>query len=98
VVTSPPADFERVADIEPLDVDGVHTIAVGSVLWLIALLALLPFLETLRNTDRLWWLWTCGAGLGIGLIGFVYCRRRRNAIRRQPGNVPIESSQFGAAG
>jgi len=96
-VTTPPGD-ERVADIEPLDVDGVHTVAVGSALWLVALLALLPFIETLRATGRLWWLWTCIAGLGFGLLGLEYCRRRRNSMRRQPPDTPVETSQFGAAG
>jgi len=98
MVTTPPSETERVADIEPLDVDGVHTIAVGTVLWLVALVALLPFLETLRDSGRLWWLWTCIAGFGIGLIGVEYCRRRRNAIRLQPHDVRLETSQFGAAG
>ena len=97
-VTIPPADSGRGTDIEPLDVDGVHTVAVGSALWLVLFLALLPFLETLRDSGRLWWLWTCIAGLGFGLIGLEYCRRRRNAMRLQPHDTPVETSQFGAAG
>ena len=97
-MTTPPGDSHRVADIEPLDVDGVHTVAVGSALWLVALLALLPFVETLRDSGRLWWLWTCIAGFGFGLLGLEYCRRRRNALRMQPTAAPVETSQFGAAG
>lgn len=93
-----PVDSGPVANIEPLDVDGVHTVAVGSALWLVAFLALLPFVQALRDSDRLWWLWTCIAGLGLGLIGLEYCRRRRNAIRSQPGEGSVETSRFGAAG
>ena len=26
-----------------------------------------------------WWLWTCTAGGGLGLVGLEYCRRRRSA-------------------
>jgi len=96
-VTSPD-ESHRVADIEPLDVDGVHTVAVGSALWVVALLALLPFAETLRDTGRLWWLWTCIAGCGFGLLGLEYCRRRRHAMRLAPTAAPIETSRFGAAG
>jgi hypothetical protein len=67
-----------VADVEPLDVDGVRTVAVGSALWLLAFVLLLPFYSRLAETHRLWWLWTCLAGFGLGVIGWDYCRRRRN--------------------
>ena len=70
-----------VADVDPLDVDGVRTVAVGAALWLVAFVLLLPFAGRLAETDRMWWLWTCLAGFGLGVIGWDYCRRRRN--RRQ---------------
>ena len=42
-----------VADVEPLDVDGVRTVEVGVALWLVAFLALLPFgLEYCRRRRR----------------------------------------------
>ncbi|QWF24878.1 DUF2530 domain-containing protein [Nocardioides sp. LMS-CY] len=66
-----------IADVEPMDVDGVRTVEVGSALWLVAFVALLPFYGRLEESGRLWWLWTCMAGLGLGLIGLEYCRRRR---------------------
>ncbi|WP_224766167.1 DUF2530 domain-containing protein [Nocardioides campestrisoli] len=68
-----------VADVEPLDVDGVRTVEVGTVLWFVGFVALLPFYSPLAEAGRLWWLWTCTAGLGLGLLGLEYCRRRRNA-------------------
>jgi Protein of unknown function (DUF2530) len=68
-----------VADVQPLDVDGVRTVEVGIVVWLVAFVALLPFYSPLADAGRLWWLWTCMAGLGLGLFGLEYCRRRRNA-------------------
>jgi hypothetical protein len=67
-----------VADVDPLDVDGVRTVAVGTALWLVAFVLLLPFAGRLAETDRVWWLWTCLAGFGLGVIGWDYCRRRRN--------------------
>jgi hypothetical protein len=66
-----------VADVEPLDVDGVRTVAVGTALWALAFVLLLPFYGRLEESGRLWWLWTCVAGFGLGLIGLDYCRRRR---------------------
>lgn len=68
-----------VADVEPLDVDGVRTVEVGVALWLVAFLALLPFYGRLQDAGNVWWLWTCLAGFGLGLFGLEYCRRRRRA-------------------
>ncbi|WP_201930940.1 DUF2530 domain-containing protein [Nocardioides donggukensis] len=81
-----------VADVEPLDVDGVRTLEVGSVLWLVAFLALLPFYGRLEADGRGWWVWTCLAGFGLGLFGLEYCRRRRRmraaARERRDGGAP----------
>ena len=68
-----------VADVEPLDVDGVRTVQVGLGIWFVTFLALLPFWGALADADRTWWLWTCMAGFGLGLFGLEYCRRRRRA-------------------
>ena len=72
-----------VADVEPLDVDGVRTVEVGTALWFVAFLALLPFYGRLDDSGRVWWLWTCMAGVGLGLIGLEYCRRKRRARTEQ---------------
>jgi len=69
-----------IAEVEPLDVTGIRTVTVGTVLFVVALLALLPFTDELREQDTLWWLWTCGAGIALGLFGIHYCRRRAAAI------------------
>ena len=71
-----------VADVEPLDVDGVRSMVVGTLGWLLALVVLLPFTSALRDHGRLWWLWTCLTGVALGLLGLEYCRRRRNRLRR----------------
>ena len=66
-----------VADVEPLDVDGVRTVQVGTAAFFLATLALLPFYGALEDSGRTWWLWMCLAGMGLGLFGIEYCRRRR---------------------
>jgi hypothetical protein len=68
-----------VAEVEPLDVDGTRTVAVGTALWFLGFLMLLPFYGRLQADDHLWWMWTCLAGFGLGLFGWDYCRRRRKA-------------------
>ena len=72
-----------VADVDPLDVDGVRTVAVGAALWLVAFVLLLPFYGSLQENDRVWWLWTCIAGFGLGMFGVEYCRRRKRARQAQ---------------
>ena len=68
-----------VAPVAPLDIDGVRTLEVGTALWAVAFVALLPFYGRLEEDGHLWWLWTCMAGFGLGGFGLEYCRRRRRA-------------------
>ena len=39
---------------------------VGTALWAIAFVLLLPFYGRLEDDGHLWWLWTCVAGFGLG--------------------------------
>lgn len=78
-----------IADVDPLDVTGVRTVTVGTGLFVLAFVALLPFTDQLRRADRLWWLWTCAAGVALGLFGIHYCRRRAAALAaRSAGQLP----------
>ncbi|QYJ02665.1 DUF2530 domain-containing protein [Nocardioides panacisoli] len=67
-----------IAPVEPLDVDGVRTVQVGTLLFFVAFVGLLPFYGRLEERDQTWVLWMCLAGVGLGLLGAEYCRRRRN--------------------
>ena len=84
-VTNPADDRRRAPapEVAPLDVDGVRAVVVGTVAWVVALVALLPFQDDLREDGRLWWLATCAVGALLGLAGLVYVRRRRAAINRR---------------
>jgi Protein of unknown function (DUF2530) len=85
-------------DVEPLDVDGTRTVAVGALLWLVAFVLLLPFYGRLSDDDHTWWLWTCLAGFGLGVIGWDYCRRRRNRREgRASGDDPAAELRTGRA-
>jgi hypothetical protein len=73
------------APIQPLDVTGLRTVGVGTTGFLGATLYLLLFqLDWMKDTDRLWWLWACFAGLGLGVFGFVYCTRRARHLHDGP--------------
>lgn len=75
-----------VADVEPLDVNGVRTVAVGTALWGLGFVLLLPFYGSLEEAGRAWWVWTCAAGFGLGMFGVDFCRRRaRHRPAREPG-------------
>lgn len=78
----------RVARVEPMDLDGVRTMTIGTALWGFAVLALLPFLGRLESAGHGWWFWTAVAGFGLGLIGIEYCLVRRNSIRNAANARP----------
>jgi Protein of unknown function (DUF2530) len=67
---------------EPLDVDAVRVIGVGTVLWFVGFVALLPFHARLAENGHQIWLWTCLAGWVLGLMGLPLCYRQRAAARR----------------
>jgi hypothetical protein len=77
-----------VADVEPLDLDGLRTVEVGTGLFLLGFLALLPFYGRLQDDGRGWWLWMCLAGVGLGCMGIEYCRRRRRFRSEQRADGP----------
>lgn len=79
-----PADefAAMIADVEPLDVTGIQSVQVGTALWAIGFVALLPFWNNLEAAGNLWWLWTCSAGMALGLFGIEYCKRRAARLQR----------------
>ena len=76
----------RVAEVQPMDLDGVRTMTVGTILWGFAAAAMLPFLGRLEAADRGWWFWSAVAGFGLGMIGIEYCKVRRDALRAGQAN------------
>ncbi|GHE34707.1 hypothetical protein GCM10017673_41930 [Streptosporangium violaceochromogenes] len=60
------------------------TILVGTVLWAIALVALLI---AQPDPEHRWWIWTCVSGICGGLFGLWFVRRRD---RRRPSPASRE--------
>ena len=76
------SNVDQVPAPKPVDVDGVRTVLIGTGLWGVALVVCLVRRDALVEAGNEWWLWTCLAGVGLGLLGYSYARRRRDAIRR----------------
>ncbi|MGW0555599.1 DUF2530 domain-containing protein [Streptomyces sp. NPDC002926] len=66
---------------EPLEGPVVATITGGTILWFVLFLVQIPFYSWFDDRDLMWWVWTCLAGGGLGLIGIWYVRRREAAIK-----------------
>ncbi|RBM17771.1 DUF2530 domain-containing protein [Streptomyces sp. PT12] len=72
---------------EPLEGDVPTTILVGTVVWAVLFVVQIPFYGWFADHGHTWWLWTCLAGAGLGLVGLVYVRRREAAIAAARGEA-----------
>ena len=72
---------ERRPDPEPVPTDDRAAVLAGLVLWVLALGGLLLFVGPLVEAGRVWWLWTCLVGIGLGLAALVYVHRLRRTHR-----------------
>jgi Protein of unknown function (DUF2530) len=67
---------------EPLDVDGVGSVATGTILFLVAFVVVV----LVRGFDE--WAWICLAGTGLGILGLAYCLRRRAGLSARRTDEP----------
>jgi len=65
----------------PAQINARRIVAVGTVLWFIGFVALLPFYGWLGDHGHRIWLWTCLAGWILGLIGSAIMMRHRRIGR-----------------
>jgi len=66
--------------VEPVDVDGVGAVAVGTVLWGVALVVTLLLRPALDAAGNGWWVAVCACGTALGLLGLWFVRRRRDRM------------------
>jgi hypothetical protein len=74
-------DGEREAP-EPLEGPIRGTVIVGTAIWFVLFLAQLPFYGWYVDHGHEWFIWTCGAGGGLGLLGLWYVLARERALQR----------------
>jgi O-antigen/teichoic acid export membrane protein len=66
----------RRPDPEPLETDDVRVVAIGTAIWVLALIATLVFHDRLADHGNGDWAWIALAGAFLGLLGLRYVRRR----------------------
>jgi hypothetical protein len=66
---------------EPVQVDSQRVILIGTAIWFVAFVVLLPFYDWLGHHGHRVWLWTCLAGWILGLISLPLIRKHRNQGR-----------------
>ncbi len=64
-----------------VQINARRIVAVGTGIWFVAFVALLPFWNWLHQHGHRIWLWTCLAGWLLGLIGLSIMLRHRRAGR-----------------
>lgn len=64
-----------------VQINARRIVAVGTVVWFVAFVALLPFWTWLGEHGHRVWLWTCLAGWLLGLLGLAIMVRHRRAGR-----------------
>lgn len=69
--------------LEPMQINEAKVIWIGIGLWAAAFLILLPFRKTLISDGHGWWLYTCLAGAGLGMLGLPMVGRRKAVIHRE---------------
>lgn len=65
----------------PAAINARRIVLVGTALWFVAFVVLLPFYGWLGRHDHRIWLWTCLAGWVLGLLGFSLMLRHRRQGR-----------------
>jgi hypothetical protein len=82
---------QRHPDPPPLRTNDVRPVAIGTVLWAVAFVVLLPFRARLEDAGRLWWIAACASGFLLGLVGLAYVRRRARAIARDEASLTSQN-------
>jgi drug/metabolite transporter (DMT)-like permease len=83
---------ERLAAPPPLEANDQLVAAVITAGWAVALVVLLVLREQIPPGER-WWIWTCVAGVVMGLFALWYVprlkrARARSAARRGQASAP----------
>jgi hypothetical protein len=65
----------------PVQINARRIVAIGTLLWFVGFVALLPFYGWLGDHGHRIWLWTCLAGWILGLIGSAIMMRHRRIGR-----------------
>ena len=65
-----------------MEVDVFKIVLVGTILYAIAFLIMLPFHTSLRNDGHGRWVWIALSGAALGLMGLVITYRRARRLQK----------------
>lgn len=71
----------RLVQPPPVQMNSRRIVIVGSTLWFVAFVVLLPFYGWLGRHGHRIWLWTCLAGWLLGIVGWLIISRHRRMGR-----------------
>jgi hypothetical protein len=69
-------------ELEPMEVDLVRIVGIGTVLFAVAFLILIPMRASLEHDGHGRWPWIALSGAVLGLIGLGYVRRRAQRMSK----------------
>ena len=75
-------------ELKPMEVDLARIVLLGTVLYAIAAVFLLPMQSSLNHDGRGRWPWVAVSGVVLGLIGYFFVKRRDRAIARDAAAGP----------
>jgi hypothetical protein len=75
------ADKRELAQPAAVQINARRITAVGTALFFLGFVVLLPFYGWLGRHDHRIWLWTCLAGAILGVFGYTIMRRHRGEGR-----------------
>ena len=73
--------MDELARPPAVQINARRIVVIGTALWFVAFVVLLPFYGWLGTHHHRLWLWTCLAGWLLGLLGLALMSRHRKAGR-----------------
>ena len=68
---------KRKPDPEPVKTNPQGILLLGTAVWVVVLILLMSFFDSISSRGFGWWLYTSLVGIGLGIFGFFYVRARK---------------------
>ena len=72
----------RPREVQPMEVDVFRIVLVGTILYAVAFLIMIPFHTSLQNAGHGRWPWIALSGTVLGLMGLVITFRRARRLQK----------------
>ena len=89
-IEQPPNGGTR--ELKPMEVDLNRIVLIGTVLYAVVAVVLLPLQTSLTHDGHGRWPWIAVSGVVLGLVGLTYLKRRDRAIARDAAAKPADAA------